>query len=169
VNVNLCNGVLTVLPAGFMFPKMSYEQLIRNWLLGIPGQKIVPYHRITAPMVKHLKNGNDLRCQMQAFMKFIEMYAKVENVWVTEDKWDHGKVTHLWNAINHKHIFGKYYEISERNRCESLSWCTVYSKLKKKGVYKRSHNECVSDEQWNDSIHNPQFMQLHTSGTSSSN
>ena len=54
-------------------------------------------------MVNHANNnrGIDLRCKMQAFMKYVvEKCGIIENEWDDKTEWNHAKVTKLWSAIS---------------------------------------------------------------------
>mmetsp|Transcript_20630 Transcript_20630/g.23918 ORF Transcript_20630/g.23918 Transcript_20630/m.23918 type:complete len:89 (+) Transcript_20630:896-1162(+) len=81
-------------------------------------------------MVKHANNhrGMDLRCKMQAFMRYVEKCGIIENEWDDKNEWNHAKVTKLWSAISQKYIYGKF-DNALSMRAEQLSW-TDYSNWK---------------------------------------
>ena len=89
-------------------------------------------------------------------MKVVEKFARIENCWYDDDKWDHQKVSILWSKVAHTHLFRKYANSLERSRVDSLSWATILKHMIKKGAFKKSRAECNDDATWSLSIYNNQ-------------
>ena len=165
VTLGCINGKLTKLPPGFKFPQMTCEQLVRNWFTGDNKNHVVPFRRLNAVDVDHVKNGKGQRQKMERFMKVIEKYAKIEGCWF-DDGWDQNKVTTMWSAISHKHIFPKYCKSNQRSvRLETGSWFTMLTKMCKAGAFKKTRNDCRDDAEWTRSVHNTLVATTTTTAT----
>lgn len=132
ISAEIINYKMTILPHDFKFPtKMSCEQLIQYWLIGIPQKKIVPFSIIKAHMIPNYKNAGDFISKMKNFMKYIKHYGKIENKWMDNQiDWTNDKVIDLWNAVKYKHIYTKLFNVREGDEYKELTWMTILKKLK---------------------------------------
>jgi hypothetical protein len=152
VTVGMVGGKFTVLPHDFEFPRMTGRQLVQNWFIGNNDRKIVPYKRLNAGHLHHVRGGAKIRQRMSRFMAVVEHYAKIEKCWIEKDA-KLSDVKCMWDAVSNKYLY-KIYASQEESRQFSSSWSTMLNKMVRKGAFKRSRDKCKNDDEWSRSIYN---------------
>ena len=77
------HGLLTPLPSDWEFPSMTWSQLIENWFLGNQRDNLPLIIDLDSKLVKHCnkRSGNQMRGNMMAFMRVVEMEAHEKSCW----------------------------------------------------------------------------------------
>ena len=149
-------GKITYLPCDFSFPKMTSEQLVRNWLLPcikLRNDQRISYRKLTAGFLKPFKGAIEQRQSMSRFMAVVEFYGRLEKCWDENNNWSQEKVSLLWNKVGHPHIYAKYAGRSSQ-RLETLAWPSMLTQMKKRGAFRKSLEKCLDPSEWNRSIYN---------------
>lgn len=138
------SGKLTPVHRGFEFPKMTCCQLVHNWFIGNDNLKSIPFRKLKAGFLKHVKNGQDQKQKMGRFMAVVEMYARLENCWY--DEWDAQKVSSMWSSIGNKHIYSKFSSAKD-SRNFTGTWRAIHNTMQRKGAFKKTRSACKSDDE----------------------
>ncbi|GFH46011.1 predicted protein [Chaetoceros tenuissimus] len=151
----MVNGVVTVLPSDFEFPKgITATHLIQNWFLGNRMEGIVPYRRLSAKILINEAQKKLFR-RMKQFMNCIKFYAEAEKCWIEGNNISVAAVVKIWQRVGWKWIYQKYAEKSDKkfSRFETLSWQTIVDKMNRRGAFRQKQNDCKNDGEWLRSIY----------------
>ncbi|GFH49053.1 hypothetical protein CTEN210_05529 [Chaetoceros tenuissimus] len=155
ITAGMVNGVVTVLPSDFEFPKgITATHLIQNWFLGNRMEGIVPYRRLSAKILINEAQKKLFR-RMKQFMNCIKFYAEAEKCWIEGNNISVAAVVKIWQRVGWKWIYQKYAEKSDKkfSRFETLSWQTIVDKMNRRGAFRQKQNDCKNDGEWLRSIY----------------
>ena len=93
IPLGMVNGKLAILLKDFKFAHMTSEALVQNWLIPQTERKIVAFKRLAPSYLSHIKGATNQRQKMATFMKVVKKFARIENCWYDDDKWDYQKVS----------------------------------------------------------------------------
>ena len=117
------DGVISRVPADFVFPEMTLCTLITFWFCGNPRKKIVPLRMISAREIANVKERPKLT-KMKAMMKAVQLGATQLGVWRgLSGKWEVADSVRLFESI--EHLFDYPAMNGKIRRCRQISWITV--------------------------------------------
>lgn len=145
--VGVHKGILTPLLPDWKYPqKMTLEQLISLWLIGVKSEHVPPFRFISAAHVRHFDKDAKRYHDMKGCMKIIQKIAVKNSVWkprmFSGEYWNGGTVRRLWDGICGE-IIPHLQTVTKRDgEADSyhkskplcLTWRTAYTKLKKSTV-----------------------------------
>jgi hypothetical protein len=139
VTAGVVHGKFTVLPSDFQFPTMSCSQLAQNWFIGNNGRMIVPYKRLKASDVHHVKGGVKIRQKISSFMKVVEFYGRLEGCWIEDDP-TVAKVNSLTGMVFNTYIYGIYGGVND-SRVIRGTWASWLRKMNERGAFRPSREK----------------------------
>ena len=149
LKVGFHHGKLTILPPDFVWPKMTTQQLVINWMVGNFKENIPPYCALTVTDVVHAKRLYKPFHEMKILMRYIECVARRQNCWIINLKdRNHRNVIRMWEKIGNKFIIDPF--AKKIGRRKETSWKTVYNRLalakefsKSSSIYKKNPKEII--------------------------
>ena len=134
------DGGIKRLPKGFVFPKMTFCQLITSWFCGNQGQKTIPFKLLTPQDMAVLvtddqsvnisKHRERMRCDlahMKCLMQGVIAGAKKVDVWPADPNgaWTVAQTLRMYEAV--MHLFQYRTKTGRSRRNVQLSWKSVYN------------------------------------------
>ena len=129
---NCRGGSILLTDSSFVFPSMTFPNMLTMWFCGDMSKSIPPYRMLKAKDVKHVKGGKQKLSNMKYLVAQVIRAATIANrADLVMRSWSPGKVLALYRGVKHFFAFPTLLNGKAR-RYDTISWKTYFNTLTKR-------------------------------------